>query len=121
ERLPLRAQWFVTTPRGTSSRRHLDDACAREGIVATIAVETAQREAIVPLVLAGAGAALVPRALADSATPRGARTRECRPPARRRVAIVHRHGRLSPAAPRFLTIALALGTRPSAEKANKPV
>ncbi len=98
---------FVTTPSGTSSRRHLDEACAREQIEPTIAVETAQREAIVPLVVAGAGAALVPRALAATATARGVHVRETTPPARRAVALVHRAGPLSPAAQRFRALALA--------------
>jgi DNA-binding transcriptional LysR family regulator len=98
---------FVTTPPGTSSRRHLDEACARERIEPTIAVETAQREAIVPLVVAGAGAALVPRALAASALDTtGVHTRETKPPARRNVALVHRAGPLSPAAQRFRALAL---------------
>jgi LysR family transcriptional regulator, carnitine catabolism transcriptional activator len=100
------ASAFVTTPPGTSSRRHLEDACAREGTALAIAVETAQREAIVPLVVAGAGAALFPRALAQTAIAHGARVRPCRPPARRAIALVHRPGPLSPAAQRFRALAL---------------
>jgi DNA-binding transcriptional LysR family regulator len=100
------ARAFVTTPPGTSSRRHLEEACAREHIELTIAVETAQREAIVPLVVAGAGAALVPRALASNAIERGVHVRETKPPARRKVALVHRAGPLSPAAQRFRALAL---------------
>ncbi len=98
---------FVTTPVGTSSRRHLEEACAREGIALVVAVETAPREAIVPLVLAGAGAALVPHALARAAQAQGdVRVRECRPRAHRAVAVLHRDGPLSPAASRFLALAL---------------
>ena len=69
---PEEVEKFVTTPIGTSTRRHLDEALARTGKEPTIAVETDQREAIVPLVLAGAGAALLPRTLGDLAAQRGA-------------------------------------------------
>ncbi|MGH9091780.1 MAG: LysR family transcriptional regulator, partial [Acidimicrobiales bacterium] len=50
---------LVATPEGTSSRRLLDDGFARAGASPTVAVVTAQRDAVLPLVLAGAGAALV--------------------------------------------------------------
>jgi DNA-binding transcriptional LysR family regulator len=96
---------FVTTPVGTSTRRHLDEALARTGKEATIAVETDQREAIVPLVLAGAGAALLPRAIADLAERRGAVVAPVRPALRRSIALVYRPGALSPAAARFREIA----------------
>jgi len=96
---------FVTTPIGTSTRRHLDEALARTGAEATIAVETDQREAIVPLVLAGAGAALLPRAMAELAERRGAVVASVRPALRRSIALVYRPGALSPAAARFREIA----------------
>src|SRR5438067_1971326 len=52
---------LVALPVGTSSRRLLDEALAAAGVRADIAVETDQREALVPLVLAGAGASVLPR------------------------------------------------------------
>src|SRR5580693_592813 len=61
----LGAMPIVAPPRGSSSRDLLDEVLAREGHRATVVVETAQREALVPLVLAGAGVALVPVSLAD--------------------------------------------------------
>jgi len=96
---------FVTTPVGTSTRRHLDEALARAGHEPTIAVETDQREAIVPLVLAGAGAALLPRAPAELAEQRGAVVAPVVPALRRSIALVYRPGALSPAAARFREIA----------------
>jgi DNA-binding transcriptional LysR family regulator len=96
---------FVTTPVGTSTRRHLDEALARTGQEPTIAVETDQREAIVPLVLAGAGAALLPRALGDLAAQRGAIVVAVVPGLRRSIALVYRPGALSPAAARFRDLA----------------
>ena len=103
---------FVTTPVGTSTRRHLDEALARTGAEATIAVETDQREAIVPLVLAGAGAALLPRAMAELAARRGAVVASVRPALRRSIALVYRPGTLSPAAARFREIAHDVVSRP---------
>jgi DNA-binding transcriptional LysR family regulator len=96
---------FVTTPVGTSTRRHLDEALARTAQEPTIAVETDQREAIVPLVLAGAGAALLPRALAGLAEQRGAVVAPLVPALRRSIALVYRPGALSPAAARFRELA----------------
>ncbi len=98
---------LVATPPGTSSRRLLDDAFARAGRVPTIAVETGQREAIVPLVLAGAGAALVPRPVADTAARLGAVVTPCRPTITRSIVLAHRDGPISPATERFRTLAVA--------------
>ena len=60
ERVPL-----VAAPPGTSSRRLLDEAFAAVGLSPLVVVVAAQREAILPLVLAGAGAALVPEPWLD--------------------------------------------------------
>ena len=89
---------IVTQRRGTSTRDALDAALATVGATATIAVETDQREAIVPLVLAGAGVAVVPRPMAAvaAAAGRGRRLAPARaaPPARpdppRRAAVTGR-------------------------------
>src|SRR5438477_7322182 len=47
---------LVAAPPGTATRQQLEDAFADAGVVPHIAVVAAQREAILPLVLAGAGA-----------------------------------------------------------------
>lgn len=96
----------VATPPPTSSRAHLEEAFARAGVSLQIAVEAAQREAILPLVLAGAGMALVPRPLADVARRLGAEVVELRPRVSRAIVLVHRRGELSPAAARFRELAL---------------
>jgi DNA-binding transcriptional LysR family regulator len=103
----LRAYPMITTPPGTASRRILDDAFGRVHHVPDIAVETEQREAILPLVLEGAGVALLPDAIADTARARGAHVAECRPELARRIVLVHRDATLSPAAQRFRDLALA--------------
>jgi DNA-binding transcriptional LysR family regulator len=99
---------LVVTPAGTSTRRLLDRALARDGHTPVIAVEIGSREAIVPLVLAGAGAALLPRSLADDAAARGAQVRSMHPKLTRRVGLLHRDSRLSPAAAALLAMAVAM-------------
>jgi LysR family transcriptional regulator, carnitine catabolism transcriptional activator len=114
--LPLRAlaaEPLVTTPPGTSTRRLVDEALAAAGIAPTIAVESDHREAIAPLVVAGAGVALLPRRLAASARALGAVVREITPPIVRRVGLVHRPGPLSPAARAFLAVAAPGAPRPA--------
>ena len=92
---------FIAPPEGTSTRRLLDEQLGALEITPRLAVTSAQREAIIPLVLAGAGVALVPEALARFAELFGAVVSRPDPPAVRRLALVHRSGELSPAAVRF--------------------
>jgi len=101
----LRALAWVITPPGSSTRALLDQVLAVSGAEARIAVETDDREAIVALVLAGAGATLLPRSMAEQAAQRGAQVRPIDPPLIRRVGLVHRHGALSAAARAFLALA----------------
>jgi LysR family transcriptional regulator, carnitine catabolism transcriptional activator len=101
ERVP-----FIATPEGTSSRRLLDEAFAAVGLVPNVVVVAAQREAILPLVAAGAGAAMVPEALAERASRLGVVVATPRPPITRRVVLAHRPGPLAPAARSFVALAL---------------
>ena len=98
---------LLLTPEGTSMRNLVDQALSDLGITPLIAVETEQRDALVPLVLAGAGTAFVPRALAEVASSQGAVVRRTNPPLRRRVVLVHRAGTLSPAGAQFFIHAQA--------------
>lgn len=111
---PLRAAQLaelplVVSPPGTSTRMLLDQALTQAGVSPRIAVQTAAREAIVPLVLAGAGSALLPAALAAEAARRGAVLRTTRPRIARRIGLLSRAGPLSPAARAFLRIAGVAG------------
>jgi len=99
-RLPL-----VANPVGTSTRTLLDAVFAESGVAPTIAVETDQREAIIPLVLAGAGAALLPRVMAKPARLQGAAVVALEPRLWRDLGLVHRTSALSPAARAFIAIA----------------
>ncbi len=103
---------LVVSPPGTSTRILLEQALAAVGVIPTIAVETAAREAIVALVLGGAGAALLPAPLAREAERGGAAVRPVRPRISRTVGMVHRDGPLSPAARAFLALATETTTRP---------
>ncbi len=95
---------LVVSPPGTSTRILLEQAFDAVGVTPQIAVQTAAREAIVPLVLAGAGAALLPAPLAHEAQRRGAIVRAARPKITRTVGLIHRRGPLSPAATEFLRV-----------------
>lgn len=98
---------LVAAPPGTTTRNQLDDAFASVGAVPHVAVTTAQREAILPLVLAGAGATLFPGPLAGEAAALGAVVVPVTPRLSRAVVAIHRPGPLSPAAAAFLSLALA--------------
>jgi DNA-binding transcriptional LysR family regulator len=72
-----------------------------------VVVETDQRDAIVPLVIAGAGAAVLPTRQAEAAAAQGARVLPFRPALRRVLGLVHRAGPLSPLAAAFRDLAAA--------------
>lgn len=97
----------VAPPPGTSSRTLLDEAFRVAGISPHLGVEASQREAILPLILAGAGIGLLPRPLAELAERLGCTIAEPVPRRSRDVVLVHREGPLTPAAGRFVQLACA--------------
>jgi DNA-binding transcriptional LysR family regulator len=101
----LAGEPLVLTPVDTSLREVVDAAVRAAGVEPTIAVEATQRDALIPLVLAGAGTTFLPAALADVAARMGARVRPTKPPLRRTVVLVHRPGPLAPAAQAFVELA----------------
>ncbi|QVQ52207.1 LysR family transcriptional regulator [Spiractinospora alimapuensis] len=98
---------LVTTPHGTTTRSALDRALALTGTSPRIAVETTHRAAIIPLVIAGAGATLLPRRLAMEAAELGAVVVRLDPPLARRGVLVWPPGPLSPAAQAFVDLVSA--------------
>ncbi|HEX4217142.1 MAG TPA: LysR family transcriptional regulator [Acidimicrobiales bacterium] len=98
----LRDTTMIATPIGTSSRRLFEEGFAAAGVVPRVSVVTAQRDAILPLVLAGAGASLVPEAMAAMGARLGAVVAEPRPAVERRIVVAARQGPLAPAARGFL-------------------
>jgi LysR family transcriptional regulator, carnitine catabolism transcriptional activator len=102
----LAAMPFVAPPRGSSSRDLLDSLLAAHGHEPSVVVESAQREALLPLVLAGAGAALVPTALAEYGRRLGCEVVALDPVVGRPVTLVRREADLTPAAAAFCALAV---------------
>jgi LysR family carnitine catabolism transcriptional activator len=94
------------TPPGTNSRAILESALSGAGVPLRVAVETPHRAAIVPLVLAGAGATLLPRSMAEDAARQGARVATLDPPVVRRVQLLWRREPLSPAGRAFVRMVM---------------
>jgi len=113
----LAALDLIVTPPGTETRAALDDVCTALGVAPRIVVETAHRAMIVPLVLSGVGASLLPTSMAQDAALRGARMLSNRPRLLRHGRLVWRPGPLSPAAQAFVDLASA--PAPPPEQAAK--
>jgi DNA-binding transcriptional LysR family regulator len=119
-RLPvgrLRDMPLVMTPRGLSTRDLLERALASAGVEPVIAVETSQREAIAPLVLAGAGTSFLPAGLAEPLGAQGAVVARLVPTLTRTIGLVHRPAPLTPAGRAFVELARAR-RRPEAAAAS---
>lgn len=97
---------LVLTPRGSSLRDTVAIALAAADVVPDVAVETAQRDALIPLVLAGAGTTFLPTQLAEQARQLGAVVRRTTPRLRRTIVLVHRRDALGPAGRRFIELAV---------------
>lgn len=95
---------LVTTPKGTGTRQIVVDALRDIDAEPRVVVETEHRAMIVPLVLAGAGSALLPRSMAEDAARQGAVIASIRPRVVRQGRMVWRPGPLSPAAARFVEL-----------------
>ncbi|WP_392507327.1 LysR family transcriptional regulator [Naumannella halotolerans] len=96
---------LISTPTGTALRTHLDqrlDLADRSG---QVQIETAHLAALVPLVLSGAGAALLPEGMAATAIEKGATVVGLAPPSLARVSLIWRAGQLDPRSRTMLTLA----------------
>jgi DNA-binding transcriptional LysR family regulator len=98
---------FVVPPPGAGTRVILEQALQKAGLSLVISVETAHRAMIVPLVLAGAGAAVLPRSMAEDAASKGAVVVATDPRLHHRGRLVWRPGQLSPAAEKFTAVTSA--------------
>ncbi|MBK3573528.1 LysR family transcriptional regulator [Streptomyces sp. MBT65] len=105
DRKDLAGHRLIVGQQGTGMRRYVDDLIA-EGVAVTLAVETEHRVAILPLVLAGAGLAVVTDAWREPALRTGVRVLDLEPRTTLRVTLVARHGTTTPAARAFLRTAL---------------
>jgi len=96
---------LISTPPGTALRELLDEELQAAGQSCEIAVETAHLASVVPLVLAGAGAALLPDGLAETARAKGARVLTMEKPRTAAVHLIWRTDGLSGPAGRFRMLA----------------
>ena len=95
---------LIGTSPGTALRGLLDAHLEGAGQATEVMVETAHVASVVPLVLAGAGAAVLPEGLAADAATKGARVARLEPESRASVSLVwHRDG-LQPVAADFLDL-----------------
>jgi DNA-binding transcriptional LysR family regulator len=97
---------LVVGPTGTSTRDLVDAAFRTAGLTPTVMVQSGTREAVVRLVLEGAGAAFLHAPAAADAVARGATVSSVSPRLSRPVGLVHAGRPLSPAAGRFVALAL---------------
>ncbi|MWA08240.1 LysR family transcriptional regulator [Streptomyces sp. BA2] len=96
---------LIVGQRGTGMRAYVD-GLREEGVDFHIAAETEHRVAILPLVLAGVGLAVVTESWRTTAEQAGAIVLDIEPKMTLRVALVARRAQQSPAAQTFLSCAL---------------
>jgi len=99
---------LISTPVGTELRSMVDEQLEQAGMPLEVAVETAHLATVVPLVLAGAGVALLPEGMAVEAAAKGARVLRLVQPSHAAVHIIWRRGQLSSLAANFLDVVLEL-------------
>lgn len=96
---------LICTLPGTTLRELVDHELQLAGEASEVAVETAHLASVVPLVLAGAGAALLPEGLAENAARRGARVLPLQRPTKATVHLIWRARGLSSPGVRFRDLA----------------
>ncbi len=101
----LAGQRLIVGQRGTGMRAYVD-GLRGHGIDFSIAAETEHRVAILPLVLAGVGLAVVTESWRTTAERAGALVLDIEPKTTLRIALVSRRTEQSPAARTFLACAL---------------
>jgi len=101
----LNGMGIVDTTRGFTPSRLVRAALREANVRLRPTVRNRHREAVIPLVLAGAGMAFTLPAYAAEAAAAGAEVRRLREPVTCAFGVIHRLGGLSPAARRFLHVA----------------
>lgn len=102
----LSGQRVIAAPTGSRMRQIVDQIQA-EGVDLPIAVEVAHRESILPLVVNGAGVAVLTEAWTRTARKGGAQVLDLDPPRWIRISLLNRQAPLTPAARAFRSIALS--------------
>lgn len=98
----LRDVPLVMSGKGTSTRDWIERSLRSEGVEPRVVIEVPQRGAVIPMVLAGAGAALVSLRTGIDAQHRGGVVREVTPGLARSIGIAHRPDPLTAAAQDFV-------------------
>ncbi|MFI7672419.1 LysR family transcriptional regulator [Actinophytocola sp. NPDC049390] len=102
----LRGLRFVVTKPGTAVRTLFDQLAGSVGDL-TIAAEVGDRSVVLPMVLRGIGASLMPDGWRDLAQRAGAEVYRFSPRERLPQWLVHRSGPITPATQAFLDVTLA--------------
>ena len=93
---------LIGTPRGTALRDLLDARLEAAGLASEVMVETAHAASVVPLVVSGAGAAVLPEGMAADAATTGARVARLEPPTPASLSLVWQRTGLEGVAADFL-------------------
>lgn len=101
----LEGQRLIVGQHGSGMRRFVDELVA-DGLDARVAVESEHRVSLLPLVLGGAGIAVVTDAWRDLAERAGALVLDLEPTGRLHVSLVSRRGPLTAAAEAFVAHAV---------------
>jgi DNA-binding transcriptional LysR family regulator len=99
-------EYVTGTPGRSVSRAVLERIFAQTGRELRICVESDHRSTIADFMLAGAGAALLRRPIAEGLRDRGAQVRDLAPAVAHRVHLIHRKDIVGPAARAFVTLAI---------------
>jgi LysR family transcriptional regulator, carnitine catabolism transcriptional activator len=102
----LASAGLISTPAGSELRSMVDTQLELAGLPTEVSVETAHLATVVPLVLAGAGVALLPEGMAVEAAAKGARVVMLDPPSHAAVHLIWRRGRLTALTEQFLNVVL---------------
>ncbi|MEU1220272.1 LysR family transcriptional regulator [Streptomyces microflavus] len=100
----LAGRRLIVGQSGTGMRAYVD-SLREQGIAFTVAAEIEHRVALLPLVLAGVGLAVVTESWRDLAGQAGAHVLDIEPATALNIGLVSRRGPLSPAAAAFLAMA----------------
>jgi DNA-binding transcriptional LysR family regulator len=109
----LAGRRLIAGQKGTGIRTYVDDLQA-QGVALTVAVETEHRVSVLPLVLGGAGLAVVTDAWRGWAERSGVLVLDLEPRVSLHIALVSRRAALTPAARAFLGSAVPQSSGPSA-------
>ncbi|MBA2807669.1 LysR family transcriptional regulator [Streptomyces sp. KM273126] len=104
----LAGQRLIVGQPGTGMRAYVD-SLREQGIDFTVAAETEHRVALLPLVLAGVGLAVVTESWREIARQTGAGVLDIEPTTALQISLVSRRGVLSPAAAAFWATAVGAG------------